>query len=62
MGMFTENEREEQLAGKLKWVARNILRIKDFNHYSANPYRDQIDGVVDYIRESISGLVDIEQE
>jgi len=62
MGLFTENEREEELAGKLKWAARNLLRIKDFNFTSPSPYRDQIDGVVDYIRASISEVVEIDPE
>jgi len=65
MGIFTESDEKDQLVAKLEWVARNILRIKDFNHTSPNPYREQIDKTVDYIRRSIFetlGTEDPEEE
>lgn len=43
---------------KLEWVARNMLRIKDFNFTSPNPYREQIDDTVDYIINSINETLD----
>ena len=49
---------------KLKWVARNMLRIKDFNFTSPSPYREQIDSTVDYIinsiDETLEGTDDVE--
>ena len=49
---------------KLAWVARNMLRIKDFNFTSPSPYREQIDSTVDYIinsiNETLEGTDDVE--
>lgn len=52
MGMFTEDDERDRLRAKLEWVARNILRIKDFA-YSGDQYRDGVNSAVDYIRKSI---------
>lgn len=38
---------------RLAWVRRNIKRIKDFA-FTGDVYRQQIDGVVDYIIERIN--------
>ena len=50
--MKDDKASEEQLRQKLEWVARNILRIKDFA-FTGDTYRDGVNNSVDYIRESI---------
>lgn len=56
--MFEELEGRAKLAAMLQWVARNMLRIKDFNFSSPSPFREQIDGTVDYIRECIDNTLE----
>jgi len=48
-----------RLRAELEWVARNILRIKDFAHYG-DMYRDEVNGVIDYVRESIFKTLNME--
>ncbi len=46
--LFTVEECPVCLRDRLAWVRRNIKRIKDFT-VTGDVYRQQIDGVVDYI-------------
>jgi len=41
------------LRERLEWVRRNIQRIKDFA-FTGDAYRQQINGVVDYVTSKIN--------